>query len=149
MTQFLSIPILILLPVIAILILFLPFNDGKTTFIRRFSKTASGVVFIYSLLLFLFFENFQENGIAYLDNIQIFEKNWIDILGIKLCFGVDALSVLLIVLTSFIFMLAIIASKRNIHHNTKYYYSFVFLQKLRFLACFAQEICFCFLYFLY
>src|SRR5574344_2107433 len=107
MENLLSLPILVFSPLIAIVVLFLPIFSGKGVLIRRFAKGFASLHFLYSLLFLAFFDVNLNNGLAFYKNLKFFGKDWIEIIGVKMNFGIDGLSLLLILLTSFIFLLAI------------------------------------------
>lgn len=147
MEQFLSLPVLVFSPLIAILILFIPIFSGKGILIRRFAKGFASLHFLYSLCFLAYFDTSMNEGIAYAQNIKFFGVNWIDILGIKFCFGLDGLSLLMVLLTSFIFLLAIVASKNNITTKPKFYYSLVFFLQMCVLGVFSAQDLFLFFMF--
>lgn len=144
--QYLSIIALIFSPLLASVLLYSPFFKGNEVLIRRFSKTFASLHFLYSLLFLVFFNPLNE-GISYYKEITVLGSGWVDTLGLKFAFGMDGLSLLMVVLTSFIFLLALIASKSNIRAKHKFYYSLIFLLQTAVLGVFCARDMFLFFMF--
>lgn len=146
MLEYLSLPILIFSPLVAACILFSPFFQGNEVRIRRFSKGFASLHFFYTLLFLLFF-NPLNSDVSYFKEITFFGSSWIKPLGIKMIFGLDGISLLMVILTSFVFLLAFIASKSNIRSKHKFYYSLVFLLQTAVLGVFCARDMFLFFLF--
>lgn len=146
MPVFLSLPVLIFLPLLAAIILYLPFFQNNEVRIRRFSKGFASLHFVYTLLFLLFF-NPLNSDISYYKEITFFGASWIRPLGLKMAFGLDGISLLMVILTSFVFLLAFIASKSNIRGKHKFYYSLVFLLQTAVLGVFCARDMFLFFLF--
>jgi NADH-quinone oxidoreductase subunit M len=144
--HFLSIIVLIFSPLLAASLLYSPYFKKNEVRIRRFSKGFASLHFLYSLLFLTFF-NPLNTGISYFKEITFFGESWIKPLGLKMSFGLDGISILMVVLTSFIFLLALIASKSNIRHKHKFYYSMVFLLQTAVLGVFCARDMFLFFMF--
>lgn len=144
--HYLSIIVLIFSPLVAAGFLFSPIFKNNEVLIRRFSKGFASLHFLYTLLFLLFF-NPLNDGISYYKEITFFGTSWIDILGVKMAFGMDGISLLLVILTSFIFLLALIASKSNIREKHKFYYSMIFLLQTAVLGVFCARDMFLFFMF--
>jgi len=144
--QYLSVIVLIFSPLVAAGLLFAPFFKKNEVRIRRFSKSFASLHFLYSLLFILFFNPLQD-GISYYKEIKFFGSSWIEPLGLKMAFGLDGISLLMVVLTSFIFLLALIASKSNIRSRYKFYYSMIFLLQTAVLGVFCARDMFLFFMF--
>lgn len=144
--QFLSIIVLIFSPLVAAGLLFSPFFKKNEVRIRRFSKGFASLHLLYSLLFFVFFNPLNE-GISYYKEITFFGSSWIQPLGFKMAFGMDGISLLMVILTSFVFLLALIASKSNIRNKHKFYYSMVFLLQTAVLGVFCARDLFLFFMF--
>lgn len=126
---------LIFAPIFAILLLFSPFVKNEETSIRRFAIGFSGVQFLYSLI-FLFSKQ-----------SLFLSLPWIPQLGINFSFGLDGLSLVLCILTTFLVFLACIASKNAITKQYKFYYSMIMLLTTAILGVFcARDL---FLFFLF
>lgn len=144
--QYLSIIVLIFSPLVAAGILFSPFFKNNEVRIRRFSKGFASLHFFYTLLFLMFFNPLSED-ISYYKEITLFGTSWIEPMGLKMAFGMDGISLLLVILTSFIFLLALIASKSNIRAKHKFYYSMIFLLQTAVLGVFCARDMFLFFMF--
>lgn len=144
--DYLSLIVLIFSPLVAAGILFCAYFKHNEVRIRRFSKGFASLHFIYTLLFLVFF-NPLNDGISYYKEINFFGSSWIDSLGIKMAFGLDGISLLMIILTSFVFLLALIASKSNIRSRHKFYYSMMFLLQTAVLGVFCARDMFLFFMF--
>lgn len=142
----LSIIALIFSPLLAGLTLFTPFFRDNEVRIRRFSKGFAGLHFLYTLCFIAVFNPLKE-GVSFYHEITFWGESWVNILGLKMDFAMDGLSLLMVVLTSFIFLLAIIASKSNIRHKHKFYYSMIFLLQVAVLGVFCARDMFLFFMF--
>lgn len=142
----LSIIALIFSPLLAGLTLFTPFFRDNEVRIRRFSKGFAGLHFLYTLCFIAVFNPLKE-GVSFYHEITFWGESWVNILGLKMDFAMDGLSLLMVVLTSFIFLLAIIASKSNIRHKHKFYYSMIFLLQAAVLGVFCARDMFLFFMF--
>ncbi len=90
--------------------LYSPYFKKNEVRIRRFSKGFASLHFLYSLMFLALF-NPLKTDISYYKEITFFGKSWVSPLGLKMAFGLDGVSILMVVLTSFIFLLALIASR--------------------------------------
>lgn len=144
--EYLSIIVLIFSPLIAAVLLFSPFFKNNEVRIRRFSKGFASLHLLYSLLFLMFF-NPSSGDISYYKELTFFGSSWIQSLGLKMAFGLDGISLLMVILTSFIFVLAIIASKSNIRNKHKFYYSMIFLLQTAVLGVFCARDMFLFFMF--
>ena len=141
--QLLSISFLIFFPLIISLIIISPFFTNKEIVIRRFAKGIFGIHFLYSILMLAFYDKAN----PYIANFPIFGTAWIQSLGINFSFKIDNVSIILTTLTSFIFLLASMASKINIRRNHKFYYSMLFLLMSAILGIFTANDMFVFFLF--
>ncbi len=136
--SYLSIIVLIFSPLVAAGILFSPFFKHNEVRIRRFAKGFASLHFLYTILFLVFF-NPMSDKISYYKEITFWGASWIEPMGFKMSFGMDGLSLLLVLLTSFIFLLAMIASKSNIRAKHKFYYSMLFLLQTAVLGVFCAR----------
>jgi proton-translocating NADH-quinone oxidoreductase chain M len=144
MFRFLSLNLLIFLPILASAIIMSPMFGANPIYIRRFSKTFATIHFLYSLL-FVVFYNISAGD--FYDEVTIFGQGWLNKLGISAAFGLDGLSVLLVAITSFIFLIALIFSKTIIRTKQKLYYTLIFLLESALLGTFCAKDMFVFLLF--
>lgn len=144
--KFLSLPILIFSPLVAAMLLYSPFFKQNEVRIRRFSKGFASLHLLYTLLFLVFF-NPLSDSISYYKEITFGGVGWVEPLGLKFAFGIDGISLLMLILTSFIFLLALIASKSNIRAKHKFYYSMIFLLQTAVLGVFCARDMFLFFMF--
>lgn len=143
MEKFLSIPFLIFLPMLASFVLMSPFFTRNEIIVRRFTKGFCGFHFLYALLMLAFFDKAN----PYTSKINLFGLDWIQSMGVSFSFQIDSIGLILIVLTSFIFLIASISSKLNIRKNHKFYYSMLLLLMASILGIFASNDMFLFFMF--
>lgn len=139
--ELLSLSLLIFLPLIGAGIIFGPWFPQNEVKIRRFAKGFGGLVFIYSLFFVAFFNPLRK-GFQFEEALQ-----WIPQLGINYAVGIDGISVILVVLTNFLVLLSLIASKYSITKRHKLYYSLIFILQTAILGVFAAKDLFLFLLF--
>lgn len=144
--QYLSIIALIFSPLIPACLLYSKFFKNNEVRIRRFSKGFASLHFLYSLMFLVFF-NPLDGEIFNYKEITFFNTSWVQPLGFKMAFGMDSISLLLVILTSFIFLLALIASKNNIKSKYKFYYSMIFLLQTAVMGVFCARDMFLFFMF--
>lgn len=157
--QYLSVLVLIFSPLIAATLLYSPFFKNNEVRIRRFSKGFASLHFLYTLLFLVFFNPLSEDISFYKEvkffaidlfqssGFQLTQTSWVQPLGFKMAFGLDGISLLMVILTSFVFLLALIASKSNIRSKHKFYYSMIFLLQTAVLGVFCARDMFLFFMF--
>ena len=84
---------------------------------RNFALGVSGATFLLSLRLWFDFD-VHANGMQFVERFH-----WIQSLGIRYAIGVDGLSLMLILLTTFLSTIAILASFNSISERTRSYYA--------------------------
>ena len=145
--EYMSLILLVLLPIIGAIIIFGPWFPQNEVKIRRFAKGWAGLIFIYSLFFIAFF-NPSQAGFQFVD---IFKsptgKAWIEPLGINFSLGVDGISITLIILTTFLVLISLIASKYSITKRHKLYYSMIFILETAILGVFTAKDLFLFFLF--
>lgn len=144
MIEFLSLNILIFSPLLAAAIIASPLFGTNQIYIRRFAKMFFTCHFIYSLMFLVFFYFGIE---SYYNELSVFGKGWLNKLGISAAFGVDSFTVILLILTSLVFLLASVASKTVIRTKHKMYYSLLLLLFCTTLGIFCAKDMFVFLIF--
>jgi len=143
--DFLKLGYLIFSPLIAALIIIMPFFPNHEVKIRRFAKGFAGIHFIYSLLFLINFD--MSTGWSYHQEIQVFSSSFLEPLGVGLKFALDPISILLVALTTFLTLLALIASKSNIKTKQKLYYPLVLILETAVLGVFCAKDMFIFFLF--
>ena len=143
MNILLSIPFLLFVPLVISLILISPLFTSNEILIRRFSKSVCAIHFTYVLLMLMLFDPTN----PYVSSISFWGLDWVQSLGIKFFFKIDSISMIMCVLTSFVFFIATISSKFNIRKNHKFYYSMIFLLEFAILGIFTSADMFLFFLF--
>lgn len=133
MDIFLSIPFLIFMPLVVSMLLISPLFTRNEIVVRRFAKSVFGFHFLYAVLMLIFFDSAN----PYVSQIHFFGLDWIQSVGVKFIFKIDNISMILTLLTSFVFLLASFASKFNIRTNHKFYYSMLMLLMSAILGIFT------------
>jgi len=134
---------LVLLPVFAGLMIISPFFPNSVVKIRRFAKGFCTFNLIYTIF-FLFFLNPDTSTFGF---VKHFPFMILPNIKAGLSFGLDGLSALMCLLTSFIMLLALIASKTMIKSKQKIYYSLMLILQGAITGIFAANDLFTFLMF--
>ncbi len=114
---------LVLLPVFAGLMIISPFFPNSVVKIRRFAKGFCLFNLIYTMF-FMFFINSETTAFGFTKSLPF---DIIPQLNISISFGLDSFSGLMCLLTSFIMLLALMASKTMINSKYKFYYSMMLI----------------------
>ena len=114
---------LVLLPVFAGLTIVSPFFPNSVVKIRRFAKGFC----IFNLIYTMFFMLFINTEAAAFGFTKALPFDIIPQLNISISFGLDSFSGLMCLLTSFIMLLALMASKTMINSKYKFYYSLMLI----------------------
>jgi len=113
----------------ALLILF--FVNKSNAHAIRFMATAVAVIdFLVSLVLWF---NFDPNKLWQFE----FKVPWIPSLGVDYHFGVDGIAILLILMTTFMGIIAIVSSYSAIHHREKEYYTLLLMLQTGMIGTFC------------
>ncbi len=131
--------ILIFLPLIyAFIIPFLP-NEKKV--LHTFSAVGAGFLFLLSVV---FWWTTSAGGL-YVSEF----KSWLPMLGINYSLGGDSLSWMLVLLTTFLVFMAVVASFTAIEKRLKLYYAMIFTLTTAIMGVFlARDLFLFFLFFL-
>jgi len=114
----------------AILLLFV--NKESKNFIRWFANIVAGVGFLVSLPLLT---RFDVNA----EGFQFIERaSWIPSMGVEYYFGIDGISLLLIILTTGLGFLSVLSSWTAIEERVKEYYIFMLLLQTGMLGVFMS-----------
>ena len=145
--NFLSLSVLVLAPLIGAIIIGGPWFPNHEVKIRRFSKGFIGILFIYSLLFLAVF-NPSQSGYQFVETLKLPNgQGWLSPLGANFSLGVDGISLSLVVLTTFLVLLACVASKSSITKKHKFYYSMIFILTTAILGVFTAKDLFLFFLF--
>jgi NADH-quinone oxidoreductase subunit M len=140
----LSLMTLLMIPLVTAIVIALFIEGDVAT--RRFAKIVAVAHFVYSLF-FLLYLNPSDGTYQVVQEMLNDGQIWISSLGISFSLAVDGVSLVMVILTSLITLLAIIASKESIKEKHKFYYSMIFLLEFAVLGVFlAKDL---FLFFLF
>ncbi|HLG32792.1 MAG TPA: NADH-quinone oxidoreductase subunit M [Ignavibacteriaceae bacterium] len=114
----------------SLLILFIKKENAK--FIKYFGLGISLITFVISLLIYFIF-NDDESGFQF-----IHKFNWIENLNISYHVGIDGISLLLVLLTTFITPLTLISSWKGIEEKVKEFTFFMLVLELGMLGVFVS-----------
>src|SRR5262245_40015533 len=119
-------------PLVGALLLLLPPFKGKDDAVRWMANGVGLLGFLVSLPLWFWFDR---GG----DGFQFVEKgSWIPGIGVQYFFGVDGISVLLILLTTLLGFIAILSSWTAITDRVRPYYIFLLLLQTGMLGVFCS-----------
>jgi NADH-quinone oxidoreductase subunit M len=131
MQNSLILTVLLLLPIVgSLLVLFLPKNNPQVT--RAAGLIISLVIFVISFFAYISF-NPQNTNFQFSEKVE-----WIKGLGIYYHVGLDGLSLLLVLLTTFITPLALLSSWSSIEHKVKEFTFFILLLEAGMLGVFMS-----------
>jgi NADH-quinone oxidoreductase subunit M len=121
-----------LIGVLAILLL-KPFNRESDKLVKQIAVLTSVVTFLLSLAVLASY-NLNQSGLQLVE-----QAAWIPSWGIQYYLGVDGLSILMVLLTSFISMLSVAASWSAIETQLKQYYIFMLLLEVGMMGVFLAQ----------
>lgn len=130
MFSFFYLPILILLPLVVAIGVLLPICKNPI-YLRRIVSVFSVIEVLYSLLGYVLFTPMTCDVTCNLPFLSSLEINF--------QFGLDKLSIIMIILTTIIFSLSILFSKLFIKHNHKLFYSLILILETILLAIFSVK----------
>ena len=123
------------LPLVGVLAILLtnPPKRGSENLVKGIAVATSVVVFLGTLLILMRYDP----SVAGLQMIDRFD--WIPSWGIQYFLAVDGLSILMVLLTSFISMLAIASTWNAIHTQVKQFYIFTLLLEMGMMGVFLAQ----------
>src|SRR5436305_4211869 len=119
------------LPAVGALVVLFLFNKGQSGAIKKFATAWFALDFIVSLALVGYDRG--AGGFQFLEDHQ-----WIPVIGARYQMGADGVAVLLIVLTTFLGLLAALSSWKYIEKREKEYYILLLLLQTMVLGVFAS-----------
>jgi len=127
--------ILTFLPLLGVLAILLlkPLERENDKLIKQISLIASAATLVVSVIVLVSFDR-GESGLQMVDRTR-----WIPSWGIQYYLGVDGLSILMVMLTSFISLLSIAASWTAIKIQVKQYYIFMLLMEVGMMGVFLAQ----------
>lgn len=107
----------------------------KIDLIKKLSLLYSGIIFLFTLLLWVNFDTLT-SGLQF-----IYILDWIPFYNYNIVFGVDGLSLFFIILTSFLIFLCILGSWNSVQHSVKeYFLCFLILNLLLILVFCVRDV---------
>jgi NADH-quinone oxidoreductase subunit M len=127
--------VLTFFPMVGILAILLlkPLKRESDNLIRQVAIATAALTFIISAIVLIQF-NPEQATLQLIDKVE-----WIPTLGITYFLAVDGMSILFIMLTSFITLLAIIASWSQIQSQVKQYYIFMLMLEIGMTGVFLAQ----------
>jgi NADH-quinone oxidoreductase subunit M len=119
-------------PLAGALLLLLPFFKGKDNAVRWMANVVGLLGFLVSLPLWFWFDRSHPTPFQFQEKLD-----WIPSLGVSYYFGVDGISVLLILLTTLLGSIAILSSWTAITQRVRQYYIFLLLLQAGMLGVFC------------
>jgi NADH-quinone oxidoreductase subunit M len=122
------------IPLVGALVILFFVNKANTRAIRTIATVTAFIDFFVSLWLW---PNFKPNATG--DAMWQFQEkyDWIPSLGVKYHFGIDGISLLLILLTTFMGIIGIVSSYTAINHREKEYYSLLLMLQTGMIGTFC------------
>ncbi len=121
--------LLILFPLLAALLVF--FTKGNTA--RNLALGFSIIEFAFGLIAFFVFKN--NPASAQLN----FNQTWVQSLGINFSVGIDGLSLLMVLLTTFLVPLIILSSFKNSYENANNFYGLILVMQMALIGVFTAN----------
>lgn len=120
-------------PLIGVVILLFMPKEGRELDVKRTAVITSVLTFVLSIIVLGVFDS-AESG------LQMYQPvDWIPAWGIHFAFGIDGLSILMVLLTTFISMLAISSSWSDIKKQVRNYYIFMLLLEAGMIGVFLAQ----------
>ena len=123
------------IPLVGALFILLLLNKKNTGAIRMVATAIAVIDFLVSLYLWF---RFDPKGTGEGLWQFRFTVDWIPSLGVKYDFGVDGIAVLLILLTTFMGIIAVVSSYTAIHHREKEYYALLLMLQTGMIGTFCS-----------
>ncbi|HEU4888220.1 MAG TPA: NADH-quinone oxidoreductase subunit M [Thermoanaerobaculia bacterium] len=122
------------IPLVGALVILFFVNKNNARAIRIVATVTAIVDFAVSLYLW---PNFDRAATG--DDMWQFREiyNWIPSLGVKYDFGIDGISMLLILMTTFMGIIAVVSSYSAIHHRQKEYYTLLLMLQTGMIGTFC------------
>jgi NADH-quinone oxidoreductase subunit M len=119
-------------PLAGVVVLLLPLFRGRDNAVRWVANLTGIAGFLVSLPLWLWFDRSHPTPFQFEER-----ADWIRSIGVQYYFGVDGISVLLILLTTLLGFIAILSSWSAVHERVRQYYIFLLLLQTGMLGVFC------------
>ena len=121
---------------VVILLLMRALKRDNDTNVRIVAVATTVVVFVISIVMLA---SFRAAGPSVTSMQMVDRGDWIDLINVDYHMAVDGLSILMVLLTSFITMLAVAASWNSVDHNPVQYFVFMLLLETGMLGVFMAQ----------
>ena len=123
-------------PLIGVLLILLwPKGEGNDQSVKWIANIVALIGFLISIPLITTF-----NDPKYIDDVTgmrfVVQKDWIEVIGVEYYFGIDGISLLLILLTTLLGFLAILSSWSAIRERVREYYCYFLILQVGMLGVF-------------
>src|SRR3954470_12848563 len=112
--------LLIIFPLLAALLVF--FTRGNTA--RNLALGSSVIEFVLSLVALAMFKHNPDSALLVCDHA------WVQALGIHFSVGINGLSILMVLLTTFLVPLIILSSFKNVYNNAHNFYGLILVMQM-------------------
>jgi NADH-quinone oxidoreductase subunit M len=123
------------LPLAGAFVLFVAFREEQKAAVARFATAVAGLDFLVSLILWFDWERAAVDAFGFR---FVQEVPWIGALGVKYLVGLDGISMLMVLLTTLLGLIAILSSWTSVQKRVKPYYAFLLLLQTGMLGVFVS-----------
>ena len=123
------------LPMVGALIILVAMRESSKRTIARFAAAIAALDLLLALPLWIGWDAAAQDGFGFR---FVHEANWIESIGVKYVVGVDGISMLMVLLTTLLGLIAIVASFNGITTRVKQYYAFMLLLQTGMLGVFVS-----------
>ena len=123
------------LPLAGALIILVAMRESSGRAIARFATAIAGLDLLLSLPLWFGWNSAASDAFGFR---FVFEMPWIEAIGIKYIVGVDGISMLMVLLTTLLGFIAMLASWNGIQKRLKQYYAFMLLLQTGMIGTFIS-----------
>jgi NADH-quinone oxidoreductase subunit M len=120
-------------PLIGALIIIFFFNKKNTGAIKTFATVVAGVDFLLAIPLWFYFDRGASAPLFQFREVA----SWIPSIGVQYSFGIDGITLLLILLTTMMGFIAIYSSFTAIEHREKEYYTLLLMLQTGMIGTFC------------
>ncbi len=123
--------LILFLPIAGTVLMLLIPKDNKS-YIKGIATGTTILIFLVSLLLLPWFD-YQQKSMQYLEKVK-----WIPTLNLNYTLGIDGISLLLVLMTTFLMVIAVLSSYSAIAEREKEYYIFLLILETGILGVFIS-----------
>ena len=123
------------LPMVGALIILVAMRESSKQAIARFATAIAGLDLLLALPLWFGWDAAPQDAFGFR---FVYEANWIESMGVKYVVGVDGISMLMVLLTTLLGFVAVLASWSGITKKVKQYYAFMLLLQTGMLGVFVS-----------